>query len=407
MLLRDRSGIFWLDTVDGLGRDSEGALDGEGAASGAVRNVPLYSNAAHGAVKPSWSRGYEDREGGLWFGSTDSGLWYLRTYWHRFSVLPRQLDDPDSSANAYVHGISASSSGDMWLVGSGGTLDRLDPETGNLQHVLADAGLGYMPMAVHEDHAGKVWINYYRGLARFDPADGSVRRWSADDAVDPALPSERAWFAQTSDGVLWIASELDGVQLRDADGRVLETILPGHGGLAAGASIRQVGMGPDGGIWIAGSQGLLAWNAGDHRFQPVPGVPAPIVSGFARDRAAGTVWLARFGALEAYRWQGDRLRLERRFDGRQGLPTVAPNGLTIDSDGVVWLTSVRGLIRFDPATRSSRVYGVLDGLPSQEFGEQPVPRPQDGRIAAATPDGLVLFDRAVVHPAATAPRVVV
>ena len=40
-----------------------------------------------------------------------------------------------------------------------------------------------------------------------------------------------------------------------------------------------------------------------------------------------------------------------------------------------------------------------DGLPSQEFGEKPVARLQDGRIAAATPEGLVLFDPAVVHPA--------
>ncbi|WP_243412193.1 ATP-binding protein [Cognatiluteimonas telluris] len=408
MLLRDGGGIYWLDTVDGLGRDSESALDASGATeAGVVRNVPLYSNSAHGAVKPSWSRGYEDREGGLWFGSTDSGLWYLRTYWHRFSVLSRQLDDPASSANAYVHGISASRSGDMWLVGSGGMLDRLDPETGNIQHVLADAGLGYMPMAVHEDRAGKVWISYYRGLARLDPDDGRVRRWSADDRVDAALPSERAWFAETSDGVLWTASELDGVQRRDGDGHVLETILPGHSGLAAGSSLHQIDAGADGGIWIAGSNGLLAWNAGDHRFQPVPGVLDATVYGFALDADAHTVWIARFGALEAYRWQGDGLRLQRRFDARQGLPAVAPNGLTIDSNGVVWLTSVRGLIRFDPATRSSRVYGVLDGLPSQEFGERPIPRPQDGRIAAATPDGLVLFDPAVVHPAATAPRLVI
>ncbi len=94
VLLRDRDGVYWLDTVDGLGRDSEGA----------IRNVPLYSNSVHGGVKPSWSRAYEDREGGLWFASSDSGLWYLRASWRRFSLLSRQLDDPAAPANAYVHG---------------------------------------------------------------------------------------------------------------------------------------------------------------------------------------------------------------------------------------------------------------------------------------------------------------
>ena len=398
MLLRDRSGIAWLDTVDGLGRDSEGV----------VRNVPLYSNAAHGAVKPSWSRAYEDREGGLWFASSDSGLWYLRSNWHRFSVLPRQLDDPASSANAYVHGIAPSQTGDMWLVGSGGTLDRLDPETGNIEHVLTDAGAGYMPMGVHEDAAGTVWISYYQGLARLDPATGEVKRWGVQDGPDAALPSERAWFAEDAEGALWIASEADGVQVRDAEGAVLDTIAAdGRRGLAAGSSVRQLGVGPDGAVWIAGSQGLLQWNAGDHRFEPVPGAPHAMVYAYAQGDDGHSVWLARFGALERYRWQGASLVWQERYDRRQGLPELAPNGITIDGAGVVWMTSVRGLIRFDPGTRSSRVYGVLDGLPSQEFGERPVPRPQDGRIAAATPDGLVLFDPAVVHPAKGAPQLVV
>ena len=397
MLLRDRGGIYWLDTVDGLGRDSEGA----------IRNVSLYSNSVHGAVKPSWSRAYEDREGGLWFASSDSGLWYLRANWHRFSVLSRQLDDAASSANAYVHGIAPSQSGDMWLVGSGGMLDRLDPETGNIQHALADAGAGYMPMDVHEDRNGKVWISYYQGLARFDPDTGDVQRWNAQAPSDAAMPSERAWFTETTDGTLWIASELQGIQLRDSDGHVLESILPdGRKGLSSGSRIEQIGLAPDGAVWVAGSQGLLTWNAGDHRLEPVAGAPHATVYGFATGDAQA-VWLARFGVLESYRWQGDGLVLRSHFDRTQGLPELAPNGLTIDGAGVVWLTSVRGLIRFDPATRSTRIYGVGDGLPSQEFGEMPIPRPQDGRIAAATPDGLVLFDPAVVHPATAAPRLVI
>jgi hypothetical protein len=112
-------------------------------------------------------------------------------------VLPRQLDDPSSPANAYVHGIAASQTGDMWLVGSGGTLDRLDPETGNIQHVLADVGTGYMPMGVHEDAAGSVLDQLLPGPRpprsgdRCDQALGSAQMPSTRP-----LRSERAWFAE-------------------------------------------------------------------------------------------------------------------------------------------------------------------------------------------------------------------
>lgn len=396
VLLRDRSGMYWFDTVDGLGRDSQGE----------VRNVPLYSATAHGLAKPSWSGGYEDKEGGLWFASSDSGLWYLQAKWHQFSVLSRQVDDPQSPANAYVHGIAPAANGSMWLVGSGGALDLLDPETGSIEHRLRDAGAGYMPMDVHEDRNGKVWISYYDGIARFDPRTDSLQRWDAHADSDAALPGERVRFAETSDGLTWIASQLDGVQVRNAEGHVVESIRPGSNGLSVGCFIHQIGLGADGAIWLAASQGLLMWNAGAHRFEPVPGAPAADTYGFAHAQDA-LLWLVRFGVLEAYHWDGASLALRNRVGARQGFPELAPSGLTVDSSGIVWLTSVRGLIRFDPVQRATRIYGVRDGLPSQEFGEPPVPRPADGRILAATPDGLVLFDPAVVSPATQASTLVV
>ena len=397
LLLRDRAGNRWLDTAEGLGREADGD----------VRNVPLYSQYAHGLIRPSWSMAYEDREGGDWFASSDSGLWYLQPDWTRFSVLPRRADDPASPGNAYVHGIAPSADGAMWLVGSGGMLDRLDPESGDVEHVIRDVGDGYMPMAVHEDARGIVWIASYGALARYDPATGALQRWRADDAGDPALPGDRTSFAETRDGVVWIASELDGVQARDGAGRVVEAIpADGRHGLQPGRAVRQLLRGPDGAPWLAGAQGLLTWNAGTHRFEPVPGAPVEDLYGVAIDDD-GDVWLAGFGTLRHARWTGAALAVLARYGESDGLPALAPSGLTVDRHGIAWLTSMRGLVRFDPRQRVARVYGVHDGLPSQEFGERPVARPQDGRIAAATPDGLVLFDPAVVHPDAQVPQLVV
>jgi signal transduction histidine kinase/sugar lactone lactonase YvrE/ActR/RegA family two-component response regulator len=396
MLLRDRQGNRWLDTSDGLGRDSEGE----------VRNVPLYSTSARGAVRPSWSSAFEDHEGGLWLASSDSGLWYLPPGWSRFSVISRIDGVPSSPGNAYVHGISPSASADMWLVGSGGVLDRLDPETGEVRHVLEDVGEGYMPLDVHEDSRGRVWVSYYDGLARYDPKTGEVKRWHAGDAVDPALSHERVWFTETRDGLLWLGSEKDGLQVRDLDGHVLQSIpLGGEHGLQPGRMLHQMDLAPDGAVWLAGAQGLLGWNDGARRFEPVPGAPVREVSGFAID--GNDVWLTGFGLLERYRWDGAALARVAGFDQQQGLPRLNFTGLTVDRDGVVWLTSMRGLVRFDPRGGNTRLYGVRDGLPSQEFGERPVQRPQDGRILAATPEGLVLFDPTVVRPADATPRLVV
>ncbi|HVI25928.1 MAG TPA: two-component regulator propeller domain-containing protein [Xanthomonadaceae bacterium] len=397
LLLRDRDGNRWLDTADGLGRDAEGE----------VRNVPLYSQYSHGMIRPSWSGAFEDSEGGLWFASSDSGLWYLQPDWTRFSVLSRRADDPDSPANAYVRGVAPARGGSMWLVGSGGVLDLLDPETGAVEHVVQDIGDGYMPMAVFEDPRRQVWVSYYDGLARYDPARGSLQRWRAGEGADAALPGDRSFVTGTRDGSVWIVSEQNGVQRRDGDGRVLDTIRPGgRRGLRRGETLRQAARGPDGALWLAGTQGLLTWNAGSRRFEPVPGAPVGGLYGFALDHD-GDVWLAGFGSLRRTHWDGAALAPAAHYGQADGLPAIAPSGLTVDRNGIVWMTSMRGLVRFDPARRAARIYGVRDGLPSQEFGEPPVPRPEDGRIAAPTPEGLVLFDPAVVSPVASAPQLVI
>ena len=70
---------------------------------------------------------------------------------------------------------------------------------------------------------------------------------------------------------------------------------------------------------------------------------------------------------------------------------VAPGGVLVDAAGVVWLSTVRGLVRYDPERGSLRVYGVRDGLPSHEFSEFPMAMSTQGYVVAGTADGLLLF----------------
>ncbi|CBA16657.1 sensor histidine kinase [Xanthomonas albilineans] len=397
MLAHDRSGNRWFDTMQGLGLESE---------TGLIRNVPLYSNSAHGLVKPNFVLGFEDREGDLWFATANAGLWYLPAKWRQFSVLSYRVDDPESMYNPYVVATAASRDGEVWLAGTRGVLDKLDPATGAVRHhMLAMFGIDW-PQAIVEDTQGRVWGAGPKGLLRYDPVSGEVMRWGMNDGVD-ALTLNNTNFATISgDAHLWLFSDLGGAQIRDLDGHVLRNIALGTDGLPAEFVANALKPGPQGQPWLLGSYGVLAWNPVRARFEPVPGAPRRLLSAFAISDG-NVVWLAGVGCLERYLWDGTRLSLLDRIDDGHELPGLAPNGLVVDGKGVAWLSSVRGLIRVDPASKAIRSYGVHDGLPNQEFAGQTLTQARGGQILGGTTDGVVLFEPSQVIPSRRQPPLVI
>ncbi|QDH69311.1 ATP-binding protein [Marilutibacter alkalisoli] len=390
VLASDRNGQYWLDIPKGLGlaRQDE-----------SVQVVPLYSEMSQGLIRPSWQHAYRDREGGLWLASNGHGLWYLPATWRQFSVLTSRIDDPESLGNADVRGIAPARGGDMWLVGGSGVLDRLDPESGRVEHVLTDFSEGYVTNRVMEDSTGAVWIGYYGGLVRYEPDSRRLQRWNAGRQED-LLSDGISRFVFDREDRLWLVAHDGRLQARDMQGRVTLTLAAGDPrGLPADVTSEQVGTGPAGLLWVATDGGVLQWNDEGGRLEPVPGTPTTHVYAFGADSARDQVWLAQEGGrLESFAWDGAGLQLQARYDYRDGLPRVAANGLIVDRAGIVWLTSERGLVRLDPETRSVRVYGVRDGLPSQEYRGLPVARPADGRILLGSAEGVVVFDPAVVRP---------
>ncbi|MBB1472761.1 response regulator [Luteimonas sp. MC1782] len=386
MLLEDAQGARWLDTRSGLAWERDGRVD----------NVPLYSTTSRGLVRPAWSSAYEDREGGLWFASSDAGLWHLPANWRNFTVLQRRLGDPASPANAFVYGVApatAAGGRGLWLVGSGGVLDWMDPETGSIEHRFTEVCGALLVTGVLEARDGGVWLGCQDQLVRFDPLSRAVRRWHADGSADAAPPGRIAHFVELQDRTLWLAS-LHSVQHRDRAGRVLDTVHRGDGrGLGFNDSVEQLARAPDGGLWLVGSGGLRTWNDGLRRFEAIPGAPGIALQGVAIEASGDghRIWLAGNGVLSVYRWDGASLHHLDTVDAAQGLPTVAPGGVLVDDAGVVWMTTARGLVRFDPVTRRVRVYGVRDGLPSHEFSEYPMQMSPLGYVAAGTADGLLLF----------------
>ncbi|WP_416056783.1 ATP-binding protein [Stenotrophomonas maltophilia] len=386
MMLRDEQGGHWLDTRSGLGR----AVDGQ------YQTVPLYSAIARGLVRPNWTGAYEDREGGIWLASTNAGLWHLLPRWWQFAVFSRLEDDPSSLRNSYVLGTSPSANGGVWTVGSHGALDRFDPRTGTIeQHRTFVNGIHWLT-SVREDRRGRVWVGSTDALVRYDPRNGEMRRWGRDAGADATMEGTVEAMMTCDGDSLWLMLP-SGLQQRDLDGHLRRQLENGHSGLQSGQLNLDVECGPQDRIWLASSRGLLQWLPEAQRFQPVPGAPATAVYAM-HVGGNGEVWLSEDGRLSRYRWSNGRLERQAVVGAEQGYPAISASGLVVDAQGVAWATSARGLIRVGADGQSVRLYGVHDGLPSQEFREHTLIATASGRMVAGTPAGVVSFDPELVRP---------
>lgn len=388
-VVRDREGTRWITTRRGLVRERDGVLD------------PLVGSEAAGRFM---FMGLEDDDGGLWFATSASGLLRLPAGWRHFVVFGKGQGRSDLST-VPVRGLSMARDGRVWLVGSGGIVDRLDTATGLVEHVydtsaeLPDQRL----WSVLERGDGSVWLGHSKGLSRIDPHTGRLQHWLIGEGVDALLPGPVQLMAETADGLLWLSSYGGGMQARDPDGHVRQSLTMRDGKGIDSPDQEQLSAGPDGALWIAGPQGMRRWNAQAARFDRIPGAPDDHVYGFALV-PPDTLWLHRMGALEAYRWDGSALVRIAQVGAESGLPAVESGGVLADRSGALWLTTARGLLRYDPLGKRMRVFGVRDGLPSQEFQMQPPVMSAQGIGLASTGEGLVMFDPARIHSVGKAPR---
>jgi signal transduction histidine kinase/ActR/RegA family two-component response regulator/sugar lactone lactonase YvrE len=390
-VIAEGNGYYWFGTQRSVWRVAPG-------------QVPVPAPiGARGPVRPIQQM-LRQPDGAMWFPVAGGGLGYLRPDWRRLAEFSREQGS-DLAGDQY-RAVTPATAGGWWLVGGRGEIERLDPQ-GQLHPVRAALQVAMerrKPISGIQDRNGRLWIGNkgaQGGLLRVDLA-GEVREWRHDDAEDATFAGQVDLIALAPDGTVWLSCSGAGLQQRDADsGQVLSAVLPGPAqGLGVG-DLEAMAFAADGALWIAGEGGLSRWNVEAQRFERA--IDGDRVFAFDFDGADG-IWLQRLSGLEHYRRERGKWRLLSRAGVEQGVPAVEGSGLRIDARGRVWLSSLRGLYRWDPQAQRLRHFGLGDGLSSREFVDRALAMGRDGVLAAALVDGgVVLVDTLAHDPAPRRP----
>jgi len=354
----DREGHLWFATHGGVSR-----YDGEGFTTFTVRD-----GLAHNLVNAI----YGDAEGLLWF-ATEEGV--SRYDGKRFTTFSAQ----DGPIRGWVNDICPDSAGSLWFATEEG-VSRYDGE-GFTTFTVRDGLIHDNVSAIFCDRNGLLWFATEEGVSRYDGErfiSFTVRDGLADDLVNAIYGGEEGhlWFA-TKEGVsryddftsfrsgklyrdrrgtVWGAGE-DGVWRYD--GRRFETVLPKEN---YSGGISTMSEDADGNIWFGISDGVGSLGGSVLRydgqtftsFSPQDGLPSNYVYDILCD-ARGVLWIATLRGVVRYE--------RENFSFLDGLGFPHVQTFYEDGDGSLWIgTHRRGVVRYDG--REFTRFTMADGLSS-------------------------------------------
>ena len=339
-------------------------------------------------VKPGASMGAMavDRSGIIWVGTWPEGI----SYFDPKSVNVQHLVyDPDNSSLLFggqVSSVAQGADGVLWVwnvsAHRGGALTALDRERGKAVHYVHDPDNLNTPSrngfftAVTVDPLGFVWLGGAQAPQRLDPQSGRFTTYQPDHPAFRESPSlgqvmpfvDRAGFIWVGhDGLLAKTSVTDPGQFQyyvgDAEDETKIPDLP----------IRTISEGVDGTMWIGhwGALSNLDVTTGNaRRWMHDPKDPSTLGGGrpsmvHERPREPGVIWITFYDAGL------DRLDTRtgefKHYTEKDGLADNHLYGVIEDDEGRLWMSSNRGISRFDPETETFRNYGLEIGLQHLEF----------------------------------------
>ncbi len=347
-LYRDDQDALWIGTEVGLNK-----LDYKRQKFGSYSHHPANLNSL--SMNDVWSI-YEDREGMIWIGTKGEGLNRLDRNQGIFTHYNHDPESTDSISHDSVVSIWEDYAGILWLGTRGGGLNAFDRKTGKFiryRHAPEDEDTisNDTVRALYEDSKGRLWVGTDEGLNRFDQDTQRFIRYQKKTTNPHSISHNQVVFIyEDKDHFLWIGTLGGGLNRFDPE---TEKFIPY--------------------IQVDNDPRSISHNS---------------VWAILEDRK-GNFWVGTLGGgLNLF----DRAqRTFTRFSQKDGLPDDNILGILEDTAGFLWISTNKGISKFDPVSQQFRNYTVSDGLQGTEFNPGACFKSSTGEMFFGGDDGFNFF----------------
>ena len=382
-IAEDRSGKLWVSTASELMRFDP--------STGTFEYFRHDSQNPESVNSDIPTRVYRDRSDVIWVGTNGFGINTYDPKANRFQTFRRPQNWPSRLSGFSVYTLFEDHSGTLWI--DAGLLYRWNRATGKFRSFETSSirpnDFGNTGVwAIVEDPPGALWAAAYTGLFHYEIATGRSRQYRYDAADSTGLPEQAVYDVfRDRDGVIWAVTENFLVRLVDAERGRFERFPLKERPTTRVWIFPSTIQDSTGALWIGSDQGLARFDPKTRtfrRYRHDPRQPASLSHDAIRwiqpdPREPNRVlWIATAGGgLNRFDIEAETFT---RFSERDGLPNDVVYAILPDSGGRLWLSTNKGLSRFDPTTRQFRNYDANDGLQSNEFNSGAAFRSRSGEM---------------------------
>lgn len=331
-ILKDRTGDIWVTTRSGVSYVNLKSM--------AFQHYRASSGDRHYLNDPEVYAICQSSDGSIWLGTESGGVNILDKKAGRFSYLTHDEYNRNTLSSNCVKAIIQDSRQNFWIGTFLGGLDHYDATRNRFTHYLHDPGdentlSSDIVWALHEDQRGNLWIGTDEGLDRFDRAKGIFHHYKSGPNNQPVhvIYEDRA-------GNLFFGSSTGNLTVMKPDSALIVFNHPA----------RVIFEDSQGRIWIGadGNDGLMRFDI-------------------------------RNGVVRSYKIQ-------------DGLPSNQVFGILEDDSLNLWISTGRGLSRFDPDKEVFITYKADDGIQGDRFYYGSYCKGQSGELYFGGQHGLTEFN---------------
>jgi len=349
---------------------------------------------------------YKDTEGGIWCGTYFGGV----NYYHRRHSYFRKYfrnNSPHSLSGNAVRELCADGKGNLWIGTEDAGLNKLNLATGEVTRFSAPGTVSSTNIHALLIDGNELWVGtFQQGLDVLDLRTGKrLRHYNANRDANGLRSNFIISACRTGAGEILLGTSCGIYRYQRSTGRF--RIVPEF---PENSYVFCLYEDRDGIIW-AGTigNGLYYYNAGTgekghfvYNARDSNSLSSNSVCGIFQD-SGHNLWISTEGG-GVCKLGRDR-RSFTRFNTASGLPSNMVYKVLEDANGQLWISTSKGLVQYDPAKNSWKVYTQSHGLLTDQFNYSSGYRDPAGRLYFGSVKGLVSFDPALLVPDKASPPV--